>query len=95
MSVDFFISYTVADRPWAEWIAAALEEAGYSTVLQAWDFRPGQNFVEQMDRVMRESERTIAVLSLLPLGLCGSRVDARRHAGSDGSQGSAASCSCR
>jgi phage replication-related protein YjqB (UPF0714/DUF867 family) len=39
---DFFISYTGADRAWAEWIAVQLEAAGYSTVLQAWDFRPRQ-----------------------------------------------------
>ena len=32
---DFFIN-----RLWAEWIAVQLEQAGYSTVLQAWDFRP-------------------------------------------------------
>src|SRR4029077_13431766 len=41
---DFFISYTHADRTWAEWIAFQLEEAGYITILQAWDFRPGSNF---------------------------------------------------
>lgn len=40
---DFFISYNSADRTWAEWIAWQLEEAGYTTVLQAWDFRPGSN----------------------------------------------------
>jgi hypothetical protein len=33
---DFFISYTKADQGWAEWIAWQLEQAGYSTVLQAW-----------------------------------------------------------
>jgi TIR domain len=38
----FFISYTQVNRPWAEWIAVQLEAAGYSTVLQAWDFRPRQ-----------------------------------------------------
>jgi TIR domain len=38
--VDFFVSYTAADQEWAEWIAWQLEEAGYRTVLQAWDFRP-------------------------------------------------------
>jgi len=32
---DFFISYTTADKAWAEWIAWHLEEAGYSTVVQA------------------------------------------------------------
>ena len=44
MEKDFFISYNRADRTWAEWIAWQLEEAGYTTVLQAWDFGPGSNF---------------------------------------------------
>jgi hypothetical protein len=30
--LDFFISYTQADRAWAEWIAWALEEAGYKVL---------------------------------------------------------------
>src|ERR1700693_2187259 len=60
---DFFISYTSADRRWAEWIAWYLEEAGYSTILQAWDFHAGENFVLDMDTATRQSERTITVLS--------------------------------
>src|SRR5262245_15915328 len=60
---DFFISYTHVDRFWAEWIAWQLEAAGYTTVIQAWDFRPGANFVWAMQRAAAESERTIAVLS--------------------------------
>jgi TIR domain len=32
---DFFVSYTQADRAWAEWLAWELEAAGYTTVLQA------------------------------------------------------------
>ena len=60
---DFFVSYNKADRTWAEWIAWQLEEAGYSTMLQAWDFRPGSNFVLEMQRAATEAERTIAVLS--------------------------------
>lgn len=60
---NFFISYNKADRVWAEWIAWQLQEAGYSTVLQAWDFRPGQNFVLNMHKASQEAERTIAVLS--------------------------------
>jgi tetratricopeptide (TPR) repeat protein len=59
----FFISYNKADRAWAEWIGWQLEEAGYATALQAWDFRPGSNFVLEMDRAARLAERTIAVLS--------------------------------
>jgi TIR domain-containing protein len=61
---DFFISYTQVNRPWAEWIAVQLEAAGYTTVLQAWDFRPGSDFLHQMQQATTTAERTIAVLSL-------------------------------
>ena len=60
---DFFISYNSADRAWAEWIAWQLEEAGFSTIVQAWDFRPGANFVLDMHNAIQASGRTIAVLS--------------------------------
>jgi hypothetical protein len=59
----FFISYNKADRAWAVWIAWQLEEAGYTTISQAWDFRPGGNFVLDMQRAAEQAERTIAVLS--------------------------------
>jgi hypothetical protein len=61
--IDFFISYTSADEPWAEWISHVLEEAGYAVVIQAWDFRPGSNFVIEMQRALQSSDRLIAVLS--------------------------------
>jgi hypothetical protein len=60
---DFFISYNSADRLWAEWIAWQLEEGQYTTVIQAWDFRPGMNFVLEMQRATTEARHTIAVLS--------------------------------
>ena len=60
---DFFVSYTAADRSWAEWIGWVLEEEGYSVVIQAWDFRPGRNFVSQMNDAAQQAERTLAVLS--------------------------------
>ena len=60
---DFFISYTGSDRQWAEWIAWQLEEAGYTLFVQAWDFRPGSNFVAEMDRAAKCAERTLLVLS--------------------------------
>ncbi|MBD2462162.1 tetratricopeptide repeat protein [Oscillatoria sp. FACHB-1407] len=60
---DFFVSYNRHDKTWAEWIAWTLEEAGYSVVIQAWDFRPGGNFVLDMQRATSQAERTIAVLS--------------------------------
>jgi tetratricopeptide (TPR) repeat protein len=61
--LDFFISYTEKDQRWAEWIARQLEEAGYTVFIQAWDVRPGANFVEQMDTAARNAERTLLVLS--------------------------------
>ncbi len=64
--MDFFISYTSNDHTWAEWIAWVLEEAGYSVVIQAWDFRPGVNFVLDMQKAT-EAKRTISVLSSLYL----------------------------
>jgi tetratricopeptide (TPR) repeat protein len=60
---DFFISYTQADREWAEWIAWVLEEAGYQAVIQAWDFQSGSNFVEEMNKATIKGKRTLAVLS--------------------------------
>ncbi|HST22726.1 MAG TPA: FxSxx-COOH system tetratricopeptide repeat protein [Blastocatellia bacterium] len=60
---DFFISYNKADLAWAEWIAWQLDAARYTVVVQAWDFRPGSNFVVDMDDAAEEAERTIAVLS--------------------------------
>ncbi len=60
---DFFISYNRADRTWAEWIAWQLEAAGYHVIIQAWDFRPGSNFVLDMQRAASRALRTLAVLS--------------------------------
>jgi TIR domain len=60
---DFFVSYNGSDQGWAEWIAWEVEDAGYTTVIQAWDFQAGSNFVLEMQRAARETERTLAVLS--------------------------------
>jgi tetratricopeptide (TPR) repeat protein len=62
-AADFFVSYTQADRAWAEWIAWQLEAAGYSTVLQAWDFPPGSDWAHEMQRATATARRTVAVLS--------------------------------
>ncbi|NEP01767.1 MAG: toll/interleukin-1 receptor domain-containing protein [Symploca sp. SIO2E9] len=60
---DFFISYNRHDKKWAEWIAWILEEAKSTVVLQAWDFRPGGNFVLDMQRATTGTKQMIAVLS--------------------------------
>ena len=60
---DFFVSYTQADRAWAEWIAWQLEADGHRVLVQAWDFVPGTNWVQSMQEGVTRAERTIAVLS--------------------------------
>jgi tetratricopeptide (TPR) repeat protein len=60
---DFFISYNSADKAWAEWIAWVLEEHGYTVIIQAWDFRPGGNFILDMQRAATDAQRTVMVLS--------------------------------
>ncbi|TRU33805.1 MAG: tetratricopeptide repeat protein [Microcystis aeruginosa Ma_MB_F_20061100_S20] len=63
MKKHFFVSYNGRDKQWAEWIAWILEEAGYSVIIQAWDFRPGSNFVLEMQNATVQAEKTLAVLS--------------------------------
>jgi hypothetical protein len=60
---DFFVSYTQADRTWAEWIAWQLEAAGHSVLFQGWDFVPGTNWIQLMQHGVTHAARLIAVLS--------------------------------
>jgi hypothetical protein len=61
---DFFVSYTGVDKAWAEWVGWILEENGQRVVLQAWDFRPGSNFVIEMQRarLLAESAASIGIV---------------------------------
>jgi hypothetical protein len=61
--VDFFISYTAVDQDVAEWIAWVLEDTGYQTVIQAWDFRPGREFITEIQQALVSAQRVLAVLS--------------------------------
>jgi hypothetical protein len=58
-----FISYNRADRDWAEWIAGVIERGGYQPIIQAWHFRPGEDFVLKKQQAATESDMTIAVFS--------------------------------
>jgi hypothetical protein len=61
--MGFFVSYTQADRPWAEWVAWQLEEDGCRVLIQAWDMVPGSNWAHRMQEGVRRASRTVAVLS--------------------------------
>jgi hypothetical protein len=60
---EFFLSFTGADRPWAEWLLAELDATGYASVSQLRDFVAGANFALDMDRAARRAKRTLGVLS--------------------------------
>ncbi|WP_239396486.1 toll/interleukin-1 receptor domain-containing protein, partial [Frankia sp. CiP3] len=62
-SWHFFISYTAADMPWAEWIAWQLERAGYRVLFQKWDFVPGTHWTARMEEGIRGARHTLAILS--------------------------------
>jgi len=78
-AADFFVSYTSADRGWAEWIAWELEAAGYTTVLQAWHMPPGSSFVHAMDDALRRTRHTLLILS--PAYLLSAMTEAEWRAG--------------
>ncbi len=60
---DFFVSYTSADESWASWIAWQAKEAGFTVVLQLWDFLPGQSFILRMHEATIRARHTLAVVS--------------------------------
>jgi WD40 repeat protein len=61
--LDFFVSYAEADYGWAVWIAHELESAGYRVMIQKWDFVPGTNFMELIDRGISGPTVVVCVLS--------------------------------
>jgi tetratricopeptide (TPR) repeat protein len=62
-AADFFVSYTSADRAWAEWIAWQLEAEGYQVVIQAWDFTASRDWAHEMQQATATAERVVVVLS--------------------------------
>jgi hypothetical protein len=63
MTKDFFISYTKPDFEWAKWILFQLEQERYTCVAQLRDFRPSQDFVDEMKKALESSRMMIAVMS--------------------------------
>jgi tetratricopeptide (TPR) repeat protein len=60
---DFFVSYSSPDKLWAEWITWQFEHAGYSVLLQPWQFESGPDFIQHMLDATSETRQMIAVLS--------------------------------
>jgi hypothetical protein len=60
---DFFVSYTGTDLNFATWVAELLESNNFSITIQAWDFRPGDNFVSKINEALVECKKLIVILS--------------------------------
>lgn len=56
---DFFVSYTGADLNHATWVAEVLEKSGYTVTIQAWDFKPGDNFVSKINEALSECKKLV------------------------------------
>jgi tetratricopeptide (TPR) repeat protein len=63
----YFISYTMRtekDRNWAAWLEWALRKViGGNTIMQEYDFRPGDNFRALMDDALKCADIVICVLT--------------------------------
>ena len=60
---DFFVSYTGTDSNYATWVAELLEENNYKVTIQAWDFKPGDNFISKINEALLECDKLIIILS--------------------------------
>lgn len=60
---DFFVSYTGTDLNFATWVAELLEANKYSVTIQAWDFRPGDNFVAKINEALVDCKKLVVILS--------------------------------
>ena len=60
---DFFISYQTNDEAYATWVAEILEKNEYSVQIQAWDFKPSENFVSKINESLKICKKMIVILS--------------------------------
>lgn len=61
---DVFISYSHRDADWVRgWLVPKLKEAGLSVCIDHESFAPGAPSVTEMERAVRQSRKTVAVLT--------------------------------
>ncbi|MFJ3284371.1 FxSxx-COOH system tetratricopeptide repeat protein, partial [Streptomyces sp. NPDC086669] len=63
ISESVFISYAGQDGAWAEWAAWHLREAGHRVVLDVWEWRAGDDFVERMNDALTRATAVVALFS--------------------------------
>jgi len=60
---SYFVSYNKNDLDWAEWVAWMIEELGYRSIIQAWDFIPGSSWPAEMHHAVSNSYAVVCILS--------------------------------
>jgi len=60
---DFFLSYSTHDETFARFVDDVLRQAGHRVFAQFRDMPAGSNFVVEMNKGLRDSDRFIALLS--------------------------------
>lgn len=58
-----FLSFTAADRAWAEWLGVTLRDNGHAPFLYTWEVGAGQNIPRWMERRIEEADHLIGVFS--------------------------------
>ncbi|WP_176985332.1 FxSxx-COOH system tetratricopeptide repeat protein [Asanoa ishikariensis] len=61
--MDVFVSYAGPDRPWAEWAAWQLQDAGYSVELDVWHWQTGDNVALRMNDALERAGRILMLWS--------------------------------
>jgi tetratricopeptide (TPR) repeat protein len=62
-TIDYFISRRGAAAAVAQEVATVLKDAGYSALVQDFDFRPGANFVAAMHKALKQARHLIVLLT--------------------------------
>jgi tetratricopeptide (TPR) repeat protein len=60
---DIFVSYTSADRDWAEWIGQELEKLGHVARIDAWEISGGGDIAAWMDERHDKADHILCVVS--------------------------------
>jgi MinD-like ATPase involved in chromosome partitioning or flagellar assembly/tetratricopeptide (TPR) repeat protein len=60
---EVLIAYTSVDRPWAEWLAAEVDDAGMRAKLHVIDHAPSEAATPELEEIVAAARYVVAVLS--------------------------------
>jgi tetratricopeptide (TPR) repeat protein len=63
MMADFFISYTSADRTWAQWIGKEIIGLGHAAHVHEWEIEGGGDIYDWMEKRLDAADHVLCVVS--------------------------------